>query len=183
MAINLNRWLRKTPQPVAVLADDKRVEVPKHGRGWRDLTQTIEALEASKLVALDGQGNVIRSIVLEGDDGKEVAPSQEMSDVQLFAKLISEAYEKSGRQYEPLINNAMEMADRQGQRIARLETDLERARMQIHKLTAQIIELTSGPVEDSEQGVLGALVQGVMQGAAESKVAPIKQAVKQGAKP
>src|SRR4029077_17204099 len=49
MAVNLNAWLRKTPRPTVVLADEKRLEVPKNTHGWGDLTRTIETLQAFKI--------------------------------------------------------------------------------------------------------------------------------------
>lgn len=184
MAFNLNSWLRKTPQPVTVLADDKTITVPKSGRAWKDLTQTIEAMEPSKVTCLDGQGQVLRSHVLDSDDGKPAA-TPEMSDVQLFAKLIAEAYEKAARQYEPLINNAMEMVDRQGQRSAKQDLEIEKLRNAVHKLTAQLIELQAAPEPADDGSIVGALMAGMQaaqQGVPGTNVAPLKQAVKEGVK-
>jgi hypothetical protein len=62
--MNLTNWLRKTPQPVAVLADDKRIEVGKNVRAYRDLVATIKSLEPSKVTCLDASGNILRSTVL-----------------------------------------------------------------------------------------------------------------------
>jgi hypothetical protein len=182
---NLNRWLRKTPQPVAVMADDKRVEVPKHGRGWRDLTQTIEAMEPNKLTAVDGQGNVIRSINMETDEKGDASVNPEMSDVQLFAKLISEAYDKGSKVNEPLIAQIMLVLDRQSASLAKANGDNERLRLESHKLRAQILELSAqlnAPVESDEGSIIGAIAAAAMQGQsdaiANSGATPIKQGAK-----
>lgn len=180
--MNLTYWLRKTPQPTAILADDKRIEVPRNGRAWRDLTATIKAMEPSKLTCLDGQGNVIRSVVLESDDEKPVAASAEMSDLQLFAKLLAEGYEKGMTANQPIIDNAMQFVERQGVRLAKAEGEIERLRAHIHKLNLQIGDLSMVPAtaaSDSES-LMGAIVAGALQagGTQLQQVSPIKGAKK-----
>ena len=174
MTFDLSRWLRKTPQPSAILADDKRIEVPRGGRGWRDLTKTIEALEASKIVALNGQGEVIRSTRLdsETDEEKTSAPAAEMSDVQLFARLISEAYERGATTYAPLLTSAMSFVETQGLRLHKAEQEIDRLRTVVHKLNLQIIELTAIEAPSGEDGIMGALVAGIAQGQAAALPAP-----------
>lgn len=185
--MNLTNWLRKTPQPVAVMADDKRIEVPKNVRAYRDLTQTIKAMEPSKLTCLDANGNVIRSIALEesSDDQKPTNASAEMSDLQLFAKLLAEGYEHGRKANQPIIDSAMQFVERQSQRLAKAESEIERLRAHIHKLNLQIGEMSLIPVE-SESGnndsIMGALVAGALQGAGaaaqQNGVTAIKQQVK-----
>jgi hypothetical protein len=170
--MNLNYWLRKTPQPVTILADDKRIDVPRNGRAWRDLTATIKALEPSKLTCLDGQGNVIRSVVLEEEASAEPAApaSPEMSDLQLFARLLAEGYEKGMTANQPIIDSAMGFVERQGVRLAKAESEIDRLRTIIHKQTLQIAELqhVPAPAASEEGGILGAIVTGAMQGLAAS---------------
>jgi hypothetical protein len=161
--MNLTYWLRKSPRPSAILADDKRIEVPNNARAWKDLTATIASLEPSKLTALDGQGNVIRSIVLESDDDR-APPSPEMSDLQLFAKLLAEGYEKGMKANQPIIDSAMAFVERQGARLAKTETEIERLRQHIHKQHLQIAEL-SGAAPQADDSLLGTIMAGLAQGA------------------
>lgn len=175
--MNLNYWLRKTPQPVAILADDKRIDVPKNGRAWRDLTATIEALEPSKLTALDGQGNVIRSINLTSEtdeDDKPARPSPEMSDLQLFATLLAEAYDKASSKMQPIVDSAMAFVERGGSRLAKAESENDRLRQHINKLNMQIGDLTAAPAPavGEDGGILGSLVAGAMQGLAAGGTPP-----------
>lgn len=167
MSFSLIYWLRKTPQPVAILADDKRIDVPRNGRAWRDLTATIQAMEPSKLTCLAGDGSVIRSIVLESDEEAPAPPSPEMSDVQLFAKLLSEAYDKASSKMQPIVDSAMAFVERGGQRLAKAESENDRLRAVIHKLHLQIAELTgnSTPAPNDTDTIMGAIVAGAMQGA------------------
>lgn len=176
---NITYWLRKTPQPVAVMADDKRIDVPRNGRAWRDLTATIKSLEPSKLTALDGQGNVIRSITLESDEEKPAA-SPEMSDLQLFAKLLAEAWDKAGNRMQPVVDSAMAFVERGGQRLAKAEAENERLRQQIYKLNMQIADMNSEPpAPDADEGIVGAMVAGIMQGQATGGVPPAAASVSQ----
>lgn len=172
--MNLTNWLRKTPQPVAVMADDKRIEVPKNVRAYRDLTQTIKAMDPSKLTCLDANGNVIRSIVLEAEDEKAAPASAEMSDLQLFAKLLAEGYEHGRKANQPIIDSAMQFVERQGARLLRAENEIERLRAHIHKQNLQIAELSAVPLEAAgEESIMGTMLAGALQAAAGSPVTPI----------
>ena len=170
---NLSHWLRKAPQPVALLADAQRIEVPKSARAWRDLVATIESLEPTKLTALDGQGNVLRSIVLESDDAtaQPSAASNEMSDLQLFAKLLAEGYQHGMKANQPLVDSAMQFVERQSVASAKKDTEIERLRSIIHKQNLQIIELTGAPTSDGEESLLGSILAGVAQASASGPLA------------
>ena len=183
--MNLSNWLRKTPAPVAVLADDKRIEVGKNVRAIRDLVQTINAMEPSKLTCLDGSGNVIRSIVLEGDDEKsDATPSTpEQSDLQLFAKLLAEGYEHGRKANQPIIDSAMQFVERQSVRLAKAESEIDRLRNIIHKQHMQIADLNATPIVEpaaAEDSILSTMIAGIAQGAAagaiKQQVTPIKGA-------
>lgn len=169
--MNLTYWLRKTPQPVSILADDKRIEVPRNARAWRDLTATINSLEPSKITALDGQGNVIRSVTLSDDDDK--APtSPEMSDLQLFARLLSEAYDKASSKMQPIVDSAMAFVERGGTRLAKVESENDRLRAHIARLQLQIGELTSAPEPAGDESLLGSLMAGALQAASPLAAVP-----------
>lgn len=184
--INLSNWLRKTPQPAAVLADDKRIEMPKNARAIRDLTQTIKALEPSKVTCLDASGNIIRSIVLDAaDDEKQASAnaSPDMSDLQMFARLLAEGYEHGRKANQPIIDSAMQFVERQSVRLAKAESEIDRLRAIIHKQHLQIADLTVGPdaPAGTDDSLLGTLMAGALQGAAQAsgvstQVTPIKPA-------
>lgn len=173
--MNVTYWLRKSPQPAAVLADDKRIEVPRNRRAYRDLTETIKAMDPDKLTCLDAQGNVIRSIVLESEAGEEVTPvTPEQSDLQLFAKLLADAYDKGASKMQPIVDSAMAFVERGGSRLAKVEAENDRLRAHIHKLNLRIADLSSIPMEaDEETTVLGTLAAAAVQGmAAASQQSP-----------
>lgn len=182
--MNVTNWLRKTPQPVAVLADDKRIEVGKNTRAFRDLTQTIKAMEPSKLTCLDANGSVIRSIMLETEADEERAPATpEQSDLQLFARLLAEGYEHGRKANQPIIDSAMQFVERQGVRLAKAEGEIERLRAHIHKLNLQIAELSMIPAApEGEDSIVGAIVAGMGAAAAQASQQPGVTTLKQGVK-
>jgi hypothetical protein len=171
MAFNLNSWLRKTPQPVAVLVDDKqRVEVPKNGRSWRDLTNTISAMGATKLACLDAQGGVLRATVIEDSEEEGPVKSQDMTDLQFFGKLLAEAHESGGKKSEPLLNTAMQFIDRQAQRLVKAEHEIDRLRNLVHKLNAELALPLEEPA--GEAGLVPALMEGIAAAAAAQQATP-----------
>jgi flagellar biosynthesis/type III secretory pathway protein FliH len=164
--VNISHWLRKAPQPVAIMADAQRIEVPKNARAWRDLTATIEAIEPSKLTALDAAGNVIRSIVLESDDGKEPTRSEMASDLQLFARLLAEGYEKGQKANQPIIDSAMAMLERHGSRLARAEAECDRLRAVIHRQQLQLAGQAAAPADGGDDSLLSKIMAGALQAGA-----------------
>lgn len=160
--MKLTNWLRKAPRPAAILADDQRIEVPPNARAWRDLIATIESLEPAKLTAVDKQGNVIRSITLEDDAPQPSAASPEMSDLQLFAKLLADGYDRGMRANQPVIDSAMVFVERQGQRLAKAESEIDRLRAVIHKQHLQIAELSGAAADGGgDDSLLGSLMAGL----------------------
>ena len=187
--VNLANWLRKTPQPVAVMADDKRIEVGKNVRAIRDLTETIKSLEPSKISCLDASGNVTRALSLENDsDDKEAAAptTPEQSDLQLFAKLLAEGYEHGRKANQPIIDSAMQFVERQSVRLAKAEAEIDRLRNIIHKQHLQIAEMNAVPIVEApaaDDSIMGAVLAGVMQGATGGQqVTPISRPPVAGAK-
>ena len=185
--MNLNYWLRKTPQPVTVMAMcdgiDRKIDVPKNARAWRDLTETIKSLDPQKITCLDKDGSVIRAHVFESEsDDEKPSLTPEMSDVQLFAKLIAEAYDKASGKMQPIVDSAMAFVERGGQRLAKAEAENDRLRNVIGKLHLQIAELSGQAAPPAEESVLGALAAGVIQGMSAQPQAPLQAVPKQGVK-
>jgi len=161
--LDLNHWLRKTPQPVAVLADDKRIEVGKGGRAWRDLTRTVEALGPAKVTCLDNNGSVLRVTVMENvasADDDEVPAKTGDSEIETFARLIADAYAKASSASQPLITNAFSFVERLSDSLAKAQIEIEKLRERNARLVLQINELSLQEPE-SEGGVMAALVQGM----------------------
>lgn len=171
--MNLDYWLRKMPRPHSVVADDKTIVVPTNARGMKDLSATIKAMEPSKLTCLDKAGNVIRSVVLDADDDKPANASPEMSDLQLFAKLLAEGYEHGRSANQPIIDSAMQFVERQGVRLLKAEAEIERLRSHIHKLNLQIADLSNAPAPAGDDSIMGALVAGALQSQMPGMAAPV----------
>ncbi len=171
--MNLDHFLRKRPQPVAVLADGQRVEANGGGRQWRDLVKTIVALNPRKLSAIDAKGNILRTVDLgtddleDDDEDKETTPvvSGEAAQLALFARLLADAYKQGSGQAQPLVQTAMDMVGLLSTRLSKAESEIERLRAVNVTQALKIGELSMMPAEvDEGGGVVGALLQGVLQG-------------------
>lgn len=162
----ISKWLRKTPQPAAVVVDDtKKIDVPNKGGRWTEIARTIEALGASKLTALDGQGNVIRALTISEDDDAPESKTELQSDLQALSKIIADAYEKGTQAPSKLMESAMTFIERQGQRLVAQDREIERLRALNARLSAEIMQLKSLPIEaEGDDGILTAVIQGMAQG-------------------
>lgn len=178
---NLAQWLRKTPQPHTVLADDQKIPVP-HGKGgkWRDICRTIETLGATKIVALDAHGQIIRGGTIDDDEPpEEKKPIDAKScptcggSLNHFASLLADGYEKGSKSYAPLIKEAMAFVQEQSLRLAQSEREIDKLRAHNHKLQAEILVLTSQPSE-GEEGAIAQLAAGFLQAQAGQQ-APAQQ--------
>lgn len=158
--MKLDAWLRKTPQPVAILADDKRIEVA--GARWKDLAQTILALGPANVTCLNAAGGVIRAMPLEKtEEETDKGPTAETSHV-VFARLIAEAYQRGATANQPILDNALNMIARQAEVNVRADREIDRLRQHNLKLQAEIIRLQNAPAEDGEGGIMAAMAQGLL---------------------
>jgi len=162
MALLLKPWLRRMPQPVAVLCDDKRVPVPKGQKAWSELARSIEALQPSQIQCLDKDGQVIRAMTLEtADDTTD--DTADTSALKVFAKLVADAYDKGHKVGQPVLDSAMAFIERQSQRLMKAEAEVEQLRQHCHLLQAQLIEATASG-DDGDDDFFGALLSGALQG-------------------
>jgi hypothetical protein len=176
MTHSLYGWLKKSPQPAAVLCDEQRIECGTGARSWTELHKTVEALAAEKVTCLDAKGNVLRSMSFVVDAATVQRESAESTELQTFAKLIAEAYEKGTKSYSPLLDSSMQFIERQGQQLAKAEAEIERLRLQNAKLRGELAELSAPQSDDG--GVLGGLLAGMAQGqlTADAGATPIGKA-------
>lgn len=177
--ISLRTWLRKMPQPVAVLADDKRIEVPRSGRPWHELESTILSLAPTKVVLVDAAGSTLRAKSLsdlarpEDSDEKEI---EGKSDLQVLASLLADAYDKGSK--NPLLVQSLEFIERQAVRIAAQDREIEKLRAINAKLQAELLK-PGVSADEGEGGLLQALVAGALQAQAGGAAITIPN----GAKP
>ena len=175
----LRAWLRRHPQPKAVLADAQRIEVNTAAARWLpQLEQTIRSLEPTRVTCLDGSGAVLRAMTLpdaspgNDDDASCVsAPETTPSDTPLvtFARLLSDAYERSGKAQQPMLDSAMSFIERLTKRLTDTENELDRMRRAYARLLEETAQERADAIEASvtEQanGDGGTLVQALVAGA------------------
>jgi hypothetical protein len=180
--MNLDHFLRRKPQPAAVIADGQRIEPNGGGRQWRDMVKTIIALDPRKITCVDAKGTILRvhdfGADVAEDDDDDAKPADDKgggSQIETFARLIASAYEKGNTASQPLVHTAMEMVQSLSAQLGKAQAEIERLRAHNAKLTLQVGELSMLPADDDGGGVIGALVQGM---AAAQQQKPMKPPVR-----
>ena len=99
---NIRSWLRRSPHPHKLMADDTAIAIGD-GRGkWRDAETAISELGATKLQAFNAEGELLRICMLEQD--AEPEREDPFKDVKLqsreaeIAKLVLEEIWMEARQ-------------------------------------------------------------------------------------
>lgn len=116
--MNLHRWIRRNPIPVALMCGETRILIGAGHRRWQDAIDAIFATDAPQIVAVDAKGTVLRvcqradvddaPAADETTDPGEVTTTQrELAQVsQIIADAYSTAHdharENSARGYELL---------------------------------------------------------------------------------
>lgn len=170
----LDAWLRRKPQPAAVLADGRRVAVPDSPRRWAELAETLDALGASRLVAIDDQGVTLRAVSLEsGGELQEqaAAPKSPLaSELTVMSSLLADAYRTGAETAMGAMRGSIEentklvrlLADR----LSAIEVAWQRSLATHARLTTELAHAqaaaTTGAADD---GVLGALLPLIAAGA------------------
>jgi hypothetical protein len=188
IASNLVKWLKKMPQPVAILCDQQRVEVPRVHSPWREVAQTVLAIGPSKITALAADGSVLRAQTLDADedegDGREAMP-QAMPDLQVFARLISDAYTSGANAqrdaYRSIFEENTKLVKLLADRLGSLEVAWQHA-MQSHAqlmqdvaaANARAMEAEAGGGDDEGQDPLSALASGFLAAQNGANAVPIK---------
>lgn len=170
---SIEMWLRRAPRPAAILADAHRINVPGGGRPWQEIAKTLEALEATKLVAIDGSGNVLRAKTVAEkpvDDDPDDTTKKDRTTLTHFASLLSAAYDKGSQAGTPLLNAAMAFVQEQSQNLLQANKEIDRLRNELAKARAQIAELTALPAAEEEGGIVGALLTGMAQAQAAKQL-------------
>lgn len=161
--MNLGAWLRKTPQPHSIDVDGKKVTIGNGGGKWRDAVRTIETLKGEKITALDSAGNVIRAFTIEDEEEETARGPAPTSDIQVFAGLIADAYQRGHTTQQPMITQSLEYVERISARLVAAERECDRLRHVNMQLQRQILEMSA---EGAAPGEGSNIIEALMQGAA-----------------
>lgn len=175
--MNLRSWLRREPQPARVVADTRTIQVPSGPRKWAELEETIISIGATKVEAIDREGNLLRVVNLETEESTSGAamgkPSGALSEMAQMAQIIAEAGDRAALRHADAYRLAFEentklvglLADRLGS----LETAWMRTLDQLAEARQSQQEQGSGEV----QALIAAALAGQAQGAAAPPKPPI----------
>lgn len=162
--MNVTAWLRRIPQPVAIVADGKRVAVPDTARKWSELASTLETMNATRLVALDDNGVTLRATSLE--EGAEVADHPERAksplatELTLMSGLLADAYrtgaETSLRAMSSAIEENTKLVKLLADRLGSIEIAWQKSLTTHARMVSELAQAESSRSDDD--GVLANLL-------------------------
>ena len=179
--MNLRSWLRRSPKPAQLRCDGQLVPVPSAGNVWAQLEETVTALGASRIEALDASGAILRATQLESDDdAPAAAPASHHGDGQLdrLARIIAEAHDAGARRhaqaYETAFARQLELLGVVAARLTSLETAYHRSVTQVAQLQLDAAQAAGG--DDATNAITGMLAAAMGAAPAAPAPTPIRKA-------
>lgn len=109
----LRSWMRRTPQPVRIVADGKTIEIGQGPKKWADAEETVFSLGATRIEAIGANGSVLRAATFDaGDDSDPTTaePSKgptlagvklgELGDLGQLALILSQVADSAAKRHE-----------------------------------------------------------------------------------
>lgn len=174
-AHQIRSWLLQQPRAssLRVTCGKEKSDISVAGQSWAKLSQTIEAMQADQIQALDVGGNVLRAVrPADVDDVDETAkPEPEAASAvpasaydpetvrfELVAKLLADAHKFStGVAFEKMVM----IVEAQNKRNEGLERTLAAAERLLRKQTEDLLE----QAEKTNDDPMGEMVSGFLKGA------------------
>lgn len=177
----IRSWLIKTPRPIAVRVkpvdgEARMVDVTTSGT-WQAIAESIEALDPELLEAVDASGKVLRVVkpLDEDDQGDEDAHVPELvsSDAEtqrlvVFGQLLAGAYKHST---DVAFARMVDLFEACNRRSETLERSLDSMTKLLNRAVREQYDAASSALAQvPEEGGLGALISGFLQGQAKAEV-------------
>ena len=151
------------------------------GQVWAQLEETIGALGASRIEALDASGAILRATTLEPDDEPQAAPAATHAgdgNLDRLARIIAEAHDAGARRhaqaYETAFARQLELLGVVAARLTSLETAYHRSVTQVAQLQLDAAAASGG--DDATQAITGMLAAAMGAAPAAPPPTPIRKA-------
>jgi hypothetical protein len=168
--MNLHRWIRRNPVPVALMCGETRIVIGTAHRRWQDAIDGIFATNSEQIVAVDAKGAVLRvcqrsdidDAPVAVDDTAQEGISEHQRELAQISQIVADAYstahdharENSARGYELLAK----FAELSFGRLAAIE----KAYGQLLAAHARAIESDSSSNDMLDGAISGVIKQAVM---------------------
>lgn len=133
----IRNWLQRSPHPNRIRTDSGEVILLQGRRKWQEAMESIEAADPSVLEALDRDGNIIRTLSL---DGTTREPRIVEDQLTALARIITESNDRAAlrheKAYESSFNAVLELTKLMSARL----TTMERAYMALVQRHAESVE-------------------------------------------
>lgn len=169
------KWLKSVPQPAKLRCGDTLIRITSANNRFAEAEQSVLAMSASIVEALDGNGEVLRVFRIREDDGSEdepaLAPQQEawpQSEQAQMAQIITAACDRASSRHEAAYKMAFtalkEMYEAQSQRLEEALARASRAEAQVLKMMRpQVREvLVEGDGDDTATTMLTQVLGGAL---------------------
>lgn len=174
--MKLANWLRKLPRPVAILADGQRLDVGK-SPSWTELASTVEAMNVARVTLLGPRDAVLRARALDDGAAPALPASPELPDVQVFARLLAEAYANGAKAtetaYQRIFEENTKLVRLLAERLGALEAAWQKSLSTHARLVMDVAEARADAADAAAEtadggGLGGALLQGMLAGQVRS---------------
>jgi hypothetical protein len=196
--MTLLEWLKRAPQPKCVELNGKRISVATGRKRWSQLAETIQTMGRSgdTLIALDASGEVLRSVVYDGEGGTDTAeePAQvvkgESEAVQLM-RVLAESNDRAVMRYEGMQRETLQtlqglVSEFSGAMTAALNAWSTQVQ-ETARVTATLVQVTAerdaalnGEGGSMLEGIAGPVVKQMIGGALMAGAAPAPAASANG---
>lgn len=164
---HIRNWLQRAPHPHKLRTDSGELIVVSGRNKWQEALSSINALSPSTLEALDRDGNIIRTLQLDGAEGREprLVEDQLVSLARIITKSNDDAVARHAGAYQQSFQCVVQLMTMMSQRLSRMET----AYMAMVQKHADTLQEVAANGDGELDGMLGSfLAAKLVEGASES---------------
>lgn len=166
---HIRNFLQRAPHPHKLRTDSGELIVVSGRNKWAEAMSSINALSPATLEALDRDGNIIRTLQLDGSTGKEprLVEDQLVALARIITKSNDDAVARHAGAYQQSFSCVVQLMNMMSQRLSRMESAYM-AMVTKHAETLQEVAQNAG--EGELDGMLGSfLAAKLVEGVSEPK--------------
>jgi hypothetical protein len=179
----LRRWLRRQPHPTRLRVDGRDVAIATGAQMWVVTEESVRALNPSRVEAIDGNGVMLRALMLDRDEDDQDEKQEKGggSDLVQLARLLAEAHDSGARRhaeaYALAFSENTKLVSILAARLGGLETAWQKAMQQSANAQAQAL-MTQAQLEGVAAGddpagqAIGAMLASALANGAKANGAP-----------
>lgn len=137
----VRNWLQRSPHPNRIRTDSGEVILLQGRRKWQEAMESITAADPSVLEALDRDGNIIRTLNL---DGTTREPRVVEDQLTALARILADSSDRAAQRHEQAYKEAFTAVLQLTKTVSDRLTQIERAYMALVQRHAEALENAAG---------------------------------------